>query len=673
MRRIRLGTIPALCSLLVFLAAAPIRAAEPVTIPFDDIYTRPYGYDFQPPLLSKGVVFYGGALQQRDDVGVWYRARKKNVLQMIFPAGSTDISFDVAGRGDAVYPNSQRAYMALQVWEGYLGNGILAATLPIPSPDDYDMVPPTETVTLPGPLSMVTIFTEMPPPGSYDWAYMVNIDNVRYTPPDPEPTIAFDLPSSTDVRVLTNNYGFDPYPSPLQTAAGKIRVEATVRVNGQPAPGKTVHFRLTDPPDPAAYAAATSQMGDNFDGPGSLNGVGPTASAVSDGSGRVSLTLHVSGFAAGDNYQIEASSKPEFPCALSCPKSAVYTAWKRVYREVDRMFRRGAYITEDAAVGSKTVFVSDLSQFHSGDLVRFIHAPRLQAISSGVSDVTDFFYSEDHVVDVVAIPTTLPNGKVVAPHLELRGTATLSAPFGVDRSFSSTPSVPGVPYLRDAVGVIAAGFYEPDLSLIGSTYETMFVEMVPAANAVPELPYERWAPLTMTAHFGNKWFESGQRTPSGSVSPNPNHVQILGATRKDNPVTASPTAGAQLGFTPILTGRHHSWVWVQRIEQAVAEPLQNVFSLSASNVNSEVTLHESVHQWRVNPVPPTATVKVGHCLSQRYQQDGKYCLMHAPFYSQQHNAELGDGLADFHYTVDASGKVDSEYVHIRQHAEPFVK
>ena len=138
----------------------------------------------------------------------------------------------------------------------------------------------------------------------------------------------------------------------------------------------------------------------------------------------------------------------------------------------------------------------------------------------------------------------------------------------------------------------------------------------------------------------------------------------------NEPSRARPRTVRAAGMIDVR--RYFSAMWIQRIEQAVTQPQQNVFSLAAASVNAEVTLHESVHQWAVNSTPPP-NVQVGHCLQQRYQQDGNFCHMRAPFYSLQHNAELGDGQADFHYEVDASGKVDSEYVHVRRHAEPFVK
>jgi hypothetical protein len=54
-------------------------------------------------------------------------------------------------------------------------------------------------------------------------------------------------------------------------------------------------------------------------------------------------------------------------------ESAVYTAWKRVYMEVDRC-SEGAYITDDLKQGTTSSTLAT-SQFQSGDSVRLIHAP----------------------------------------------------------------------------------------------------------------------------------------------------------------------------------------------------------------------------------------------------------------------------------------------------------
>jgi hypothetical protein len=78
--------------------------------------------------------------------------------------------------------------MPLQVWQGEIGD-TLVATLPIPP--GFVVVPPKNKITIPGPASVVTIFTARPPSGTSEYGNSIVLDNVRYTPPDPEPSITF--------------------------------------------------------------------------------------------------------------------------------------------------------------------------------------------------------------------------------------------------------------------------------------------------------------------------------------------------------------------------------------------------------------------------------------------------------------------------------------------------
>jgi len=272
--------------------------------------------------------------------------------------------------------------MGIDVWKGGARSGELVATLPY---QRDDRVPPTNSVEIPGSASVITLFSAPAPSGIEEIINEIVIDDIRYTPPDPEPTITFDAVLPQHTRVLTHNYGAYPYPSPLQTLDGAIRVNAFVSLNGQPAPNKTIHFRLIDPPDAADYVAhaGDSTYGDNADGPGSLNGQ-QVVTAVSDGAVRVSVTLNVSSFAAGDNYQIEASGTPNFSCGLACAKSATFTAWKRIYVEYNKMFRRGAFLREDAEPGARRLLIDDADGLPNPPfVVRLLHAEPVDAPSGG--------------------------------------------------------------------------------------------------------------------------------------------------------------------------------------------------------------------------------------------------------------------------------------------------
>ena len=129
--------------------------------------------------------------------------------------------------------------------------------------------------------------------------------------------------------------------------------------------------------------------------------------------------------------------------------------------------------------------------------------------------------------------------------------------------------------------------------------------------------------------------------------------------------SSTPEFGQFPPSTPEAWRKNRSWIWIGRIETAVTEPNQNVFSLNATNVNREVVPHELGHQWKVNVASGD-----GHCLSNAYTNDGTFCGMHRSFNLRAHNPELGDGVFLFHYDKPRTGPADSEYLTIRRRPEP---
>lgn len=534
-------------------------------------------------------------------------------------------------------------------------------------------------VTVPGPTTFVDI-SSTGGAGS-----RVTVGDISFELADPPALFSFG--ATTTGRVLTHKYrSDDAYPSPLQTEDGKIRVEGLVHdLTGSTGIGdRKVYFRLIDPPDTADYAmrAGDAKVDDNVDGPGKLNG-SSTAMDTSDSSGKVSVTLEITDHAAGDNYQIEASLDKDFKCS-SAPcqnqKSIVYTAWKRVYFETSTMFRKGAFVTKDirADAGTGRVTASDISQFRTGDTVRLIHAPPRQTVAGppapSVTPQFDF-YSEDHVI-AVRPQSTQPDGKIVPAHLELQplpnGTPNvLQYSYGPDDSFGG-----GVSYLGDAVGVITpagAPVYVLDDVLLDSVFKEAFVEYVRLPGSIGELPYLPTVNGPAITHLSHKWPQSSViRGTGGKVQSRPNHQYAISASRlPTDPLAPNGQPGAEFGQTlnPIMGGFSRSWIWGGRIEAAVGEPTQPVHAQSPTSVMKEVVVHEIGHQWKVNQAPASSSVNLGHCLEERYQQDGKYCLMHMPFNDPGHNPEFGDGAVALHYRNQNSA-IDSEYITIRRALEP---
>ena len=407
-----------------------------------------------------------------------------------------------------------------------------------------------------------------------------------------------------------------------------------------------------------------------------------SATAVSDATGQVSTNLIATSFASGDNYIVEATLDPEmatnpnFVCGSTCSKTGVITAWKRVYLEVDEMFTRGAFVTAKAPPGSTFLIVSDLALFRDGDVIRINHAPPRQHADgqpASSSDPLFNFYSEEKRILVRNNSTQHADGTILPPHLELVDADGSPSPldhyFGPDLASSFEQ----LAFLGDAVGVISGSqpeVYTTDRSLLKDAFADSYVDMVELESTVREIPYVRLLGNGERAHFGYKWSDAAILPGAGTAAKSRNNHQYLaGATRVSDQTNPAGQIGALLGVTP-NTGIHQSWIWIARIRAATNEQNQPIYMFSPQTVQREVVVHEMTHQWHVNPTAPANSL--GHCPHERYQKDGKYCLMHTPYYNHAHNSELGDDEVSLHYEVSPSNNsFDSEYLTIRRASEPL--
>jgi hypothetical protein len=486
---------------------------------------------------------------------------------------------------------------------------------------------------------------------------------------------------STD-RVLIHKYrDDDTYPSSLQTADGQVRVNAVVRTAaGTPVAGQVVQFRLIDPPDTAPYVvgAGDDRVNDNYDGPGRLNG-GPIASVVSNAAGAVSVTLGITGFAAGDNYQIEAIASPTFDCSLGrCSKSPVYTAWKRVYVEVNKMFRRGAYLAERAPAGSRAIPVVDTRPFPTPPFrVRLIHA-RAVGVDGGEDP---FFFDEIAHVTAIGRDPIQPDGQ--QPGRLVLDPARPGLAHGYDPEEAIGPRGDRTRrrYLADAVGVITgardADYFLPIGKFVKPTFAEAFVEHVwltDAGAGDPDLdanqlrlfhdaaiPYEAQLDernTKETSWLAMKWAQNAvvPSTPLGTAdwpTTLPNH-QILFAGSEKSGVLGESEVGD--GFSTV-------WLYIA--------------TLGNATLRGEALTHELTHQWKVNQtIFASSTIDAGgHCDTahgrelKMYHRRDLTCVMNASLYGNPNRRERADGILAFHY-VQVQGGVDSEYLRIRRRLEP---
>lgn len=470
--------------------------------------------------------------------------------------------------------------------------------------------------------------------------YFIEAEVTHVAPP---PTFVLDSsPLATDRVVLIHDYasGAKSYPSRYQTTDRQLQIPVRVKTEGGYMQSGQVYFRVADPPDSSAYAVG-AQSNDNG-GASTAVTLSPNPAPVSGGFAQTTLT--VTDRYAGDNYIIQASIEsalrddPSYVCGSTCGSSMEIKAVKRAYIEIDRMFRTGAYLSEDVGPSQTPLWVavSDARPFRNARRVRFVHAPPLTLIGPDVP-----YYSD---VDLLSVD-------VKGNRLQV---ASLPYTFLGPEEFQGAIR----PYLADGVGVIT-GDENTDFFIANSGYATAlfqpaYVEYVEVSNdPAPFLPFE--AQISGSAlddaselrSIARKWFFHAVQN---------NHQHVLGASERLG------DAGL-LGLTTARVGTNWSWIFVESVNDAA--PRRNdgewVF-------NGEVTAHELAHQWQVND-----PANGGHC-DHPAVGTNFFCTMHGSYNDFGQCAGLCpqflDGFVGFHYQGQGV-TADSEYLMIRHQNEPI--
>jgi hypothetical protein len=488
--------------------------------------------------------------------------------------------------------------------------------------------------------------------------------------------------SPCDDRILASIAPWDHYESKYQEpspAAGTVRfkVRGTLldSITHQPKSG-TVYLRLEDPDDTAPYVVANGDAHTpNFGACASFGGSTPGTACQApfavqaDANGRfeatVSAPIPVTGAAhataaAGNNYQITASADAAFPCVglNPCAKSGIFTLWKRVYVEEEHMFRNGAFIVERAPARASVMAVSNDAPFRGltpdVSLLRLVHA------DTGAPG--DSFYAD--TVTFHALEQNRAGG------WNVRILGSLPRAYGETLPAGTRPPVNGL--LRDGVGVLQSGTYDPNTAYTSPLLESAFVELqsVPPL-AVTETPYAQEIPLPYVQYYSSRWLQHRAPTaPAGHfILPAADNVfHRIGITQTEL-MRRNNGWGVELGVTIVGGSVHSSVINVQRIADlsagTVRDPQQQNLigteyrNLPALTINGETTAHETVHFW----VHSGGSDGVGHCVHDRWQRDGLNCLMHEPY----RGPGLADGLVHLHYENHGG---DSEYMSIRWAPDP---
>lgn len=408
------------------------------------------------------------------------------------------------------------------------------------------------------------------------------------------------LAQQDDSRIIIHKYGTEAYSSPNQLTDGEIQVKLTVKVNLQPASGQEVFFRIKDPDDPSPYETDTTQD-DNFGGAigsrailGSAGVTNPSPGvwkASSDSNGLIIVTLQIPGSAnnpagpdykaaaAGDNYQIEAS----FDDFVSNPNpqylvvSPIFSAWKRVYIEKDRIYRKGGLLVEDC-ISCSTLLAASSSNVKKNDQIIVFDEKNVESNPRKVTKVVDN-----------------PDGSK---------SVTLQSPVSGTYIASGPPKVPGGNYQpRDfanthsgGFGVVGSGFFEASLASATSLTQAFgndaFLEILETTDGASDLPYFSSEIIDSSgqtrAAFNKIWFKHFlPLSPEEPLVAKPqNCFHVVGMTLSGNPILAGIT-------NPFFD---YSYILVERIEG-----LNGLTATQKANHIKSTTAHEIAHQFRVNP------------------------------------------------------------------------
>ncbi len=549
------------------------------------------------------------------------------------------------------------------------------------------------------------------------------IDNFTFTPappppPSPPPTFVFELDDHyPGQKLLLHKYDPSDNSGPFSNGyfsnyqvttipldqPPQFRFPGAVTVAGV-ATAKVVYVRVIDPPDTAPYVphpAANDNLdpvrpkGTLFylDTSGNRTDATPggvlTMTANSDNvPGRANIFLEATDHVAGENYQLEASFDPTFPCATAgsggtdaCAKSVIVTTWKRIYLEVDSMFRRGTFLAAAVSSGAQQVTVLELTPgepppFLPGDLITFIHGDR------GSS------YFEDVVID--PNPTDA-QGAPIAPIVDRHDGSWLI--------HLSTPLIHSYTgggarwYYADAIGIQGEGF-TPSTNALKSLYDPMFVDTLKLDHQ--PFQYFPFVDVIAPEHQGGafhlllarRWFYD--LPPQGQT--NGNIFHIIGAgkyvmtTTQDAQTGSVLTCTTHFGDTAVGVA-NYSYIYVGNIEATAAGPippctfqLQLHLSGTAGFMNTDVA-HESLHVWNVNHDPnhphfdpANPGVMDGHCDAAAATPPGTtgdLCIMSRRWpYHIINWDQLNIPRYGLHWLDQGA---DSEYTQVRQHSEPVTQ
>jgi hypothetical protein len=432
------------------------------------------------------------------------------------------------------------------------------------------------------------------------------------------------------VRVVLNraghNYAF-PWKHQVADRLVKLEIEGWNNV--------PLHLRLIDPPDfspyiqdggtgpkPGKTAYPPYEANDNeiwTDGtytdfglttdPGGTIVGGPVLEldVVPDSSHFAVVYLKLPERYAGDNWRVEVTKKSYYgvPVPNKVPGySTIYTGWKRMHVERERMFVTGGVLSRDAAVGAQEIYLAKIQHdgtWHQADNLsdgtkvviidsahRFDRPDHDEACIKTITSISDFerkavLADKSDCTSAYSLKYAYSSSVVAATHQWTFAAGTRGAGVGSVDICSTAPN---------KLNTIDSCFFAPDLRRVEQPFNDVYVEIMAPRTHMSDLPYlPKWFFDDSTSldllRCSQIWFGHFTPKPGSGTPPEAerhNYFQMLGAR------DTTDTSGG-------ITYEDHDFsvVYIGKIQDLPLTPPQIV------NVMGSTTSHELAHLLEVNP------------------------------------------------------------------------
>ncbi|MCC6723282.1 MAG: hypothetical protein IT258_02140 [Saprospiraceae bacterium] len=409
-----------------------------------------------------------------------------------------------------------------------------------------------------------------------------------------------DFLSGKQGRVMISTYQDDIYYTPYQEVDGvhggdgKVKIKAFI-YPANAAMGQTVYFRVRDPDpdDESSYEKATSGSpetgGDNLD-PNNENGLliapnGQSGSVVnvpaSMGSSDVingvsawivQVDLKITDQYSGDNYVVEASLSPNFEPGCAYDKTINLVAWKRIYVEYDRMYKKGATLIQDFTPDSDTnddvLYVDNVDDF----IVDNINPMQIQLFSvDGISLSNILVKNKNASLNSLTVSDIPYNSTIDKIRSGIRIPSDLSS-YEIDKS-----------QLVDGFGLNTSG-------TDGGTFVEFIFDIPNENNFAPcykIFPFIITSsgtldPTAIYVRYTNSWFDHAQSGDKTNV-----FLALAGTEMAANPSTGFIPGGVTLSFynTSTIFVKKNNFPTYER--SALVHEFGHQFNVVSAHVDSD--------------------------------------------------------------------------------------